>query len=116
MQLRGNWNYPTAIRFGAGRISELADAVQKSGIRRPLLVTDPVLAALPMVAAAKAALDAAGMPCAVFSDVKPNPVAANVEEGIKVLLFSIASMQSLSQAKTLLSLVLETLQIGRAHV
>ncbi len=85
MQLRGNWNYPTAIRFGAGRIAELADAVQKSGIKRPLLVTDPVLAAMPMVAAAKAALEAAGMPCAVFSDVKPNPVAANVEAGIKVL-------------------------------
>ncbi len=85
MHYRGNWNYPTAIRFGAGRISELADAVQKSGIKRPLLVTDPVLAAMPMVAAAKAALDAAGLPCAVFSDVKPNPVAANVEAGIKVL-------------------------------
>jgi alcohol dehydrogenase class IV len=85
MRLFGNWSYPTSIRFGAGRIAELADAVQKSGIKRPLLVTDPVLAALPMVAAAKAALDAAGMPCAVFSDVKPNPVAANVEAGIKVL-------------------------------
>ncbi len=85
MHLRRNWNYPTAIRFGAGRIAELADAVQKSGIKRPLLVTDPVLAELPMVAAAKAALDAAGLPCAVFSDVKPNPVAANVEAGIKVL-------------------------------
>ncbi len=85
MQLRGNWNYPTAIRFGAGRISELADAVQKSGMKRPLLVTDPVLAAMPMVAAAKAALELAGMPCAVFSDVRPNPVAANVEAGIKVL-------------------------------
>jgi alcohol dehydrogenase class IV len=84
-QLRGNWNYPTAIRFGAGRISELADAVQKSGFKRPLLVTDPVLAALPMVAAAKAALDSAGLPCSVFSDVKPNPVAANVTAGIKAL-------------------------------
>lgn len=85
MQLRGNWNYPTAIRFGAGRVSELADAVKASGIKRPLLVTDPVLAALPMVAAAKAMLDDAGLPCTVFSDVKPNPVAANVEAGIKVL-------------------------------
>ena len=26
MQLTGNWSYPTAIRFGAGRISEIADA------------------------------------------------------------------------------------------
>ncbi|MCA3659853.1 MAG: iron-containing alcohol dehydrogenase, partial [Methylobacterium sp.] len=85
MILRGNWNYPTSVRFGAGRISELADAVRKAGFSRPLLVTDPVLAKMPMVAAAKAQLDAAGLPCAIFSDVKPNPVAANVEAGIAVL-------------------------------
>lgn len=85
MQLRGNWNYPTSIKFGAGRISELADAVKAVGITRPLLVTDPFLATQPMVAAAKAQLDAAGLPCAIFSDVKPNPVAANVDAGIKVL-------------------------------
>jgi alcohol dehydrogenase class IV len=85
MQLRGNWNYPTAIRFGAGRIPELANCVRAAGFSRPLIVTDPVLAKLPMIAAAKAALEAAGLPCAVFSDVKPNPVAANVEAGIAVL-------------------------------
>jgi alcohol dehydrogenase class IV len=82
MQLRGNWNYPTTIRFGAGRIAELPEAVRAAGIARPLLVTDPYLAGLPMVADAKAALDAAGLPCAVFSAVKPNPVAANVEAGL----------------------------------
>lgn len=85
MTLRGNWNYPTAIKFGAGRIAELADAVKAAGIARPLLVTDPFLATQPMVAAAKAQLDAAGLPCAIFSEVKPNPVAANVEAGIAVL-------------------------------
>lgn len=85
MNLRGNWNYPTSIRFGAGRISELADTVKAAGITRPLLVTDPFLATQTMVAEAKARLDAAGMPCAIFSDVKPNPVAANVEAGIAVL-------------------------------
>ena len=85
MNLRGNWNYPTSIKFGAGRITELAAAAKAAGIARPLLVTDPFLATQPMVAAAKAQLDAAGLPCAVFSDVKPNPVAANVEAGIAVL-------------------------------
>jgi alcohol dehydrogenase len=85
MQLRGNWNYPTSVRFGAGRIAELAEAVRSAGMRRPLLVTDPRLAAMPMVADAAAALDAAGLPCAVFSDVRPNPVAANVEAGLRAL-------------------------------
>ena len=43
--LRGNWNYPTSIRFGAGRIAELPDACRALGMQRPLLVTDPALAA-----------------------------------------------------------------------
>jgi alcohol dehydrogenase class IV len=51
MELTGNWNYPTAIRFGAGRISELPDACRVLGMERPLLVTDPGLAGLPMIAA-----------------------------------------------------------------
>ena len=41
-----NWSYPTAIRFGAGRIKELADACRAAGIARPLLVTDAGLAKL----------------------------------------------------------------------
>jgi alcohol dehydrogenase class IV len=85
MQLRGNWNYPTSIRFGAGRITELPDAVKSAGITRPLLVTDPRLAAMPMVANAVDSLRAAGIACAVFSEVRPNPVAANVEVGVKAL-------------------------------
>ena len=28
MDLRGNWNYPTTVRFGAGRVSELGEAVK----------------------------------------------------------------------------------------
>jgi alcohol dehydrogenase len=85
MQLRGNWNFPTTVRFGAGRIAELPEAVRAAGIKRPLLVTDPRLAQMAMVKDAAAALQAAGLSCAVFSDVRPNPVAANVEAGVKVL-------------------------------
>ena len=48
--LVGNWNYPTSIRFGAGRIRELPDACKAVGLKRPLLVTDPGLAKLPMIA------------------------------------------------------------------
>jgi alcohol dehydrogenase class IV len=85
MQLRGNWNYPTSVRFGAGRIAELPEAVTSAGMRRPLLVTDPRLAAMPMVTQALATLKAGGVEAAVFSDVRPNPVAANVEVGVKAL-------------------------------
>ena len=48
MNLTGNWSYPTNIRFGAGRISEIADACAATGIRKPLLVTDRGLANLPI--------------------------------------------------------------------
>ena len=58
--LTGNWNYPTRVRFGAGRVAELPEACKESGIARPLLVTDPQLAAFPMVQDALAANERAG--------------------------------------------------------
>ncbi len=81
-ELCGNWNYPTVIRFGAGRIRELPDACRELGMARPLLVTDPGLAALPMIAAAAESCRAAGLGCEVFADVQGNPVAANVDAGV----------------------------------
>lgn len=82
--LKGNWNYPTQLRFGAGRISELARACRSVGMSKPLIVTDPGIARLPMIAEAVAANEADGLPTAVFSDVRPNPTGANVEAGLKV--------------------------------
>jgi alcohol dehydrogenase class IV len=84
MQLRGNWNYPTSIRFGAGRLRELPEACRSLGMRRPLLVTDPGLAALPMIARAAGLCREAGLPCAVFSEVQANPVEENVSGGVAV--------------------------------
>ncbi|HRK23955.1 MAG TPA: iron-containing alcohol dehydrogenase [Beijerinckiaceae bacterium] len=83
MSFTSNWNYPTPIKFGPGRILELAQHCLANNIRRPLLVTDAGLAKLPMVAEAVAANAAAGVPTAVFADVKPNPVRANVEAGAR---------------------------------
>jgi len=77
-----NWSYPTAVRFGAGRIKDLAEACRAAGIGRPLLVTDAGLAKLPITATAVGLLKEAGFPVAVFSDVQSNPVESNVEAGI----------------------------------
>ena len=82
--LSANWNYPTSVRFGAGRIRELPDACKQLGMRRPLLVTDPGLAALPMVGNASNLCRGAGLACEVFSNVRGNPVEANVTEGVEV--------------------------------
>jgi len=78
MDMRANWNYPTSVRFGAGRVAELAEAVKAAGMKNPLFVTDPVLAKLPMTQSALASLPAAQM----FSEIKPNPVEPSVAAGV----------------------------------
>jgi alcohol dehydrogenase class IV len=82
MNLTGNWSYPTAIRFGAGRIAELAEACTEARITRPLLVTDRGLAGLPITARALDCLAAAGLEHALFAEVDPNPNEVNLEAGI----------------------------------
>jgi len=81
MKLTGNWSYPTAIRFGAGRISELADACAAAGMKKPLLVTDRGLATLPITTATLDLMEAAGLGRAIFSEVDPNPNEKNAEAG-----------------------------------
>ena len=78
-----NLNYPTAIKFGPGRITELAGHCRATGIGRPLFVTDPGLAAMPMVRAVVEEVKRAGLGIAVFSDVRSNPVEANVVAGAR---------------------------------
>jgi hypothetical protein len=80
--LTRNWNYPTAVRFGPGRISELPSACRELGMKRPLLVTDPGLRKLPMIDSAIASLRAAGLGDSVFSDIQSNPVGRNVDDGV----------------------------------
>ena len=77
-----NWSYPTAIKFGVGRVAELAEHTAAAGIKRPLLVTDKALVSLPITAAALDVLEAAGLGRAVFSDVDPNPHEGNMADGI----------------------------------
>jgi alcohol dehydrogenase class IV len=77
-----NWSYPTAIKFGVGRIAELAEHTRAAGIARPLLVTDRALAKLPITAEALSVLDRAGLGSAVFAEVDPNPTEANMAAGI----------------------------------
>lgn len=79
-----NWNYPTAIKFGPGRIAELADHCKTVGLKRPLLVTDKALASLPITAKALDILEAGGLGRAVFSEVDPNPNEGNMTAGIAV--------------------------------
>ncbi len=83
MTLTGNWNYPTTVRFGHGRLRELGEICSGVGMKRPLLVTDPGLSNLPMIAEAQQLCADAGLGVAVFDGVQGNPVAANVEAGLQ---------------------------------
>ncbi len=83
MSPTGNWSYPTSIRFGAGRIGEIADACAAAGIRKPLLVTDRGLGDLPITRATLDLLAAAGLGDALFCDVDPNPNEHNLAGGIE---------------------------------
>ena len=78
----GVWRYPTEIRFGVGAIAELPSAVKAAGIARPLVVTYNGLAGHAMIADARARLQAAGLPTALFSRVRGNPVGADIEAGM----------------------------------
>jgi len=79
MILRGNWNYPTTIWAGPGRIAELAKACSQVGITRPLIVTDEGLIGAPMIKNALAALKSA----ALFGAVRGNPASSHVEAGLR---------------------------------
>jgi alcohol dehydrogenase len=78
-----NFNFPTNIRFGAGRVKDLPALSREAGMAAPLLVTDPALAEMAMTKEVVSDLAAAGLKVKVFCDVRSNPVAGNVEAGVK---------------------------------
>jgi len=78
-----NWNYPTNIRVGAGRIKELAELCQSLGMYSPLLITDPGLAALPMVMRVIEDVKKSGLSCGLFSAIKANPTGENISAGVE---------------------------------
>jgi alcohol dehydrogenase class IV len=83
MTITANWSYPTSIKFGAGRIKELADHCKALGIKKPLLVTDRGLAPMPIAQNALDILEDAGLGRALFADVDSNPTDVNLDAGVK---------------------------------
>jgi alcohol dehydrogenase class IV len=83
LSLRGDWSYPTRVRFGPGRVAEVPEACKALGIARPLLVTDPALAQHAIGHRVIEIARAAGLALDVFADVRPNPTGANVAAGVE---------------------------------
>lgn len=84
LRLSANWNYPTAIRAGAGRVRELPTLCFEFGMRAPLLVTDPGLASLPMINDILNHCEENGLRIEMFANIKGNPSGQNVIEGLTV--------------------------------
>ena len=84
MAATANWNYPDRhpLRRRPRRRARRGRA--RRGIARPLFVTDPGIAPLPIAARALDALARPGSMPAVFSGVQPNPTEANVAAGLAV--------------------------------
>jgi len=82
--ITANWSYPTAIKFGAGRIAEIGEACKQASISNPLLVTDRGLASLPITTQTLTLMDAAGLGGASFTEVDANPNEINLKAGLEV--------------------------------
>ncbi len=78
----GNFNYPTPYRIGCGRVAELGEACRAASMSRPLVVSDPGVAALSWFSTLLANLEAAGCEAAVFTGVHPNPTGGDVDDGV----------------------------------
>jgi hypothetical protein len=71
--------FPTAIRFGPGARKDVGPHLRDRALKRPLIVTDRALAALPVLAEFKTHLQ--GLDVAVYAGVFGNPTASQVMEG-----------------------------------
>ncbi len=81
--LISNWNYPTRIHVGAGRINELADSCVELDIKAPLIITDPGLASSPFISKLLHLCQTAELKVGVFSQIQANPTEQNVLDGVQ---------------------------------
>ena len=74
--------FPTTIHFGPGARALVAPYLEAEGIRRPLIVTDRGVGALPILAQFSEALARAGLAAVAFDGVAGNPVESHVIAGV----------------------------------
>jgi len=75
------FSFPTTIQFGPGASKLAGPHLQERGLKRPLVVTDKGLAALPLLGEFAASLSAAGLAPSVYAGVFGNPTASQVMNG-----------------------------------
>ncbi len=75
------FSFPTTIHFGPGARKLCGPHLAERGLKRPLIVTDKGLAALPLMAELVADLEAAGLAPKVYGGVFGNPTGSQVMNG-----------------------------------
>ncbi len=75
------FSFPTTIHFGAGARKLLAAHLRSMNLKRPLIVTDKGLAALPLIAEISADLSAAGLVPSTYGGIWGNPTGSQVMNG-----------------------------------
>jgi len=77
------FSFPTLIHFGPGVRSQLKDCLKAQGLKRPLIVTDRGVAALPFLKEIQADLTQSGLEVGTFSEIWGNPVESQVKAGVQ---------------------------------
>src|SRR6476659_7636642 len=78
------YNFPTAIRFGAGASQELSDYLKKNNLSRPLIVTYAIVAQLDFFKEIINDLKKKNISVEIFFDIHKNPVKSDVYKGTDV--------------------------------
>ena len=78
------WSFPNRIIFGPAAIGQLAESAKTLGISRPLVVTDPGVAACGLLERVIEPLRRASLEWAVFDRVEGNPSEASVYPGAEI--------------------------------
>ncbi len=68
---------------GAGAIKAIPDEIRNRGFKKVFVATDPDLIKFGIASKVTDLLDEAGIPYAVFSDIKANPTIENVKAGVE---------------------------------
>lgn len=76
------WGFPTKTWFGHGSVEQIAEAVRLAGGSKALIVTDPGLSGLPMIADMNRRLQKSGLGGDVFDRIGLNPSDADVNLGV----------------------------------
>ncbi len=76
---------PRLMLIGAGACDQIADAMAKIGVQKPLIVTDAFVRDSGMLARVTDVLDDAKIPWDAFADTVPDPTTEVISSGAKIL-------------------------------